>query len=61
VKNEEKILKEKRNKHKSVQMLLITDISSATLQARRPWHEIFTVLKGEKTHKNNKIRKKLLI
>ena len=50
-KHKERILKAAREKHqvtyKESPMCLIADLSAETLQARREWQDIFTVLKGK--------------
>ena len=51
VKDKERILKAAREKHlvtfREVSMRLSADISKETLQSRRDWQEIFTVMKSK--------------
>ena len=51
IKYKEKILKAAREKqqitHKGIPIRLTADLSAETLQARREWHNIFKVMKGE--------------
>ena len=51
IKYKEKILKAAREKQqitfKGIPIRLTTDLSAETLQARREWHNIFKVMKGE--------------
>ena len=50
IKNKDKILKETREKlqitYKGIPIRLSADFSTETLQARREWHDIFKVMKG---------------
>ena len=51
VKYKEKIIKTAREKqqitHKGIPIRLTADLSAETLQARREWQDIFTVMKGK--------------
>ena len=51
IKHKERILKAAREKqqvtHKGNPICLTPDLSAETLQARREWHDMFKVLKGE--------------
>ena len=51
IKNKEKILKATREKqqitYKGIPIRLSADFSAETLHARREWHDIFKVMKGE--------------
>ena len=51
IKNKEKILKAAREKqqaaYKGIPIKLSVDFSVETLQARKEWHDIFKVMKGE--------------
>jgi len=51
IKDKERILKAAREKqqvtHKGNPICLTPDLSAETLQARREWHDMFKVLKGE--------------
>ena len=51
--DKEKILKATREKqqitYKRIPIMLSADFSAETLQARREWHNIFKVMKGENT------------
>ena len=55
VKNKERILKAAREKqsviYKRTHIRLSADFSAETFQARKDWHDIFTVLKGKKPYK----------
>ena len=52
IKLKEKLLKAAREKqqvvYKGIPMMLTDDISAETLQARREWQDILTVIKGKK-------------
>ena len=52
IKFKEKILKAARQKqeitYKGIPIMLTTDLSTETLQARRQWQDIFKVMKGKK-------------
>ena len=54
IKDKEKILKAAREKetvtYKGVPIILSTDFSEETLQARRSWKELFKVMKGKDLH-----------
>ena len=51
IKDKEKILKaareEKQITYKGIPIRLSTDFSAETLQARREWHDILNMMKGE--------------
>ena len=51
IKDKEKLLKAAREKrqiiYKGIPIRLSADFSAETLQARREWHDIFKVMKGE--------------
>ena len=51
IKDKEKILKATKAKqqitYKGIPIRLLADVSAETLQARREWHNIFKVMKGE--------------
>ena len=51
IKDKEKVLKATRGKrqitYKGTPIRLTADFSAETLQARREWHHIFTVMKGK--------------
>lgn len=51
-----KTVKEKKKKNlitfKGNFIGILVDISSETLQARRQWHDVFTVIKGKSYEKN---------
>ena len=53
IKDNEKILKAAREKkqvtHKGTPIRLLADFSAETLQARREWHDILNMMKGQKT------------
>ena len=54
LKDKEKILKAAREKdtvtYKGVPIILLSDFSKETLQARRGWKEVFEVMKGKDLH-----------
>ena len=54
IKDKERILKaareEERVTYKGVPIILSTDFSKETLQARRDWQEVFQVMKGKDIH-----------
>lgn len=52
-----KTVKEKKKKKNLITFKgnfigILVDISSETLQARRQWHDVFTVIKGKSYEKN---------
>ena len=54
IKDKERILKAAREKetvtYKGVPIRLLTDFSKETLQARKSWEEVFTIMKGKDLH-----------